>query len=69
MTVSAKIYEKQDHIDFKCFNFHFLDRDVSRFQSYGIYKYIYPQSSRFANVCSYDSGIKIEIHIRLLKYT
>ena len=49
---------KQDHIDFKCFNYHYLDKDVCRFQSYGIYKCIYSQTSRFSNVCPYDSGIK-----------
>ena len=36
-TVSTKIYDKRDDFDFDIVNFHFLDGDVPRRTSYGIY--------------------------------
>ena len=36
-TVSAKIYDKRDDFDFDIVNFPFLDGDVPRHTSYGVY--------------------------------
>ena len=46
-TVSAKIYGKRDDFDFDIVNFPFLDGDVPRRSSYGVYIYI-SQLTRFA---------------------
>ena len=35
--VSTKIYDKRDDFDFEIVNYHFLDGDVSRSTSYGVY--------------------------------
>ena len=35
--VSTKIYDKRDDFDFEIVNFPFLDGDVTRFTSYGVY--------------------------------
>ena len=35
--VSSKIYDKQDDFNFEIVNFPFLDGDVPRFPSYGVY--------------------------------
>ena len=48
--VSSKIYDKRDDFDFGTVNFPFLDGDVPRSPSYGIY---ISQLIRFARVCSY----------------
>ena len=47
--VSSKIYDKQDDFNFEIVNFSFLDGDVPRSFSYGIYIL---QLIRFARVCS-----------------
>ena len=47
--VSSKIYEKRDDFNFEIVNFHFLDGDVPRFPSYGVY---ISQLIRFARVCT-----------------
>ena len=47
--VSSKIYDKQDDFNFEIVNFPFLDGDVPRSPSYGIY---ISQLIRFARVCS-----------------
>ena len=47
--VSSKVYEKRDDVDFDKVNFHFLDGDVPRRPSYGVYT---SQLIRFARVCS-----------------
>ena len=47
--VSSKIYEKGDDFDFDIVNFPFLDGDVPRRPSYGVY---ISQVTRFARVCS-----------------
>ena len=47
--VSSKIYDKRDDFNFEIVNFPFLDGDVSRSPSYGIY---ISQLFRFARVCS-----------------
>ena len=39
-TVSTKIYDKRDDFDFDIFNSPFLDGDVPRRPSYGIYTYL-----------------------------
>ena len=48
--VSSKIYDKRDDFDFDIVNFPFLDGDVPRRPSYGVYV---SQLIRFARVCSH----------------
>ena len=48
--VSSKIYDKRDDFDFDIVNFPFLDGDVSRRASYGVY---ISQLIRFASVCNH----------------
>ena len=48
--VSSKIYEKRDDFDFNIANFPFLDGDVPRTTSYGVY---ISQLIRFARVSSH----------------
>ena len=48
--VSSKIYDKRDDFDFDIVNFPFLDGDVPRRPSYGVY---ISQHIRFARVCSH----------------
>ena len=48
--VSSKIYDKRDDFNFEIVNSSFLDRDVPRSPSYGVY---ISQLIRFARVCSY----------------
>ena len=48
--VSSKIYDKHDDFDFVIVNFPFLDGDVLRRPSYGVY---ITQLIRFARVCSH----------------
>ena len=47
---SSKIYDKLDDFDFDIVNFPFLDGDVPRRPSYGVY---ISQLIRFARVCSH----------------
>ena len=47
--VSSKIYDKRDDFNFEIVNFSFLDGDVPRSPSYGVY---ISQLIRFARVCS-----------------
>ena len=47
--VSSSIYDKRDDFDFETVNFPFLDGDVPRRPSYGVY---ISQLIRFARVCS-----------------
>ena len=47
--VSSKIYDKWDDFNFEIVNFPFLDGDVTRSPSYGVY---ISQLIRFARVCS-----------------
>ena len=47
--VSSKIYDKRDDFNFEIVNFAFLDGDVPRFPSYGVY---ICQLIRFARICS-----------------
>ena len=46
--VSSKIYDKRDDFNFEIVNFPFLDEDVPRSPSYGVY---IPQLICFARVC------------------
>ena len=48
--MSSKIYDKHDDFDFDIVNFPFLDRDVPRATSYGVY---ISQLIRFARVSSH----------------
>ena len=48
--VSSKIYDKRDDFDFDIVNFPFLDSDVPRSTSYGVY---ISQLFRFVRVCSH----------------
>ena len=47
--VSSKIYDKRDDFNFEIVNFPFLDGDVPRSTSYGVY---ISRLIRFARVCS-----------------
>ena len=49
LLVSSKIYDKRDDFNFEILNFPFLDGDVPRSPSYGVY---ISQLIRFARVCS-----------------
>ena len=48
--VPSKTYDKRDDFDFDIINFPFLDGDVQRRPSYGVY---ISQPIRFARVCSH----------------
>ena len=48
--VSTKMYDKRDVFDFEIVNFPFLDGDVPRFTSYGVY---ISQRIRFAGECNH----------------
>ena len=48
--VSTKIYDKRDDFDFEIVNYPFLDGDISRCTSYGVY---ISQLIRFARASSY----------------
>ena len=47
--VSSKIYDKRDDFNFEIVNFPFVDGDVTRSSSYGVY---ISQLISFARVCS-----------------
>ena len=48
--VSPKIYDKRDDFDFDILNFPFLDGNVPRHASYGVYSL---QLIRFVRVCNH----------------
>ena len=52
--VSTKIYDKRDDFDFEIVNFPFLDGDVPRSTSYGVY---ISQLIRFARASSYVADL------------
>ena len=52
--VSSKIYDKHDDFDFDIVNFPFLDGDVPRRASYGVY---ISQLIRFARVCNHVTDL------------
>ena len=53
--VSTNIYDKPDDFDFEIVNFPFLDGDVPRYTSYGVY---ISQLIRFARASSYVTDFK-----------
>ena len=57
--VSTKIYDKRDDFDFEIVNFPFLDGDVPRSTSYGVY---ISQLICFATVSSYVSYSTLAIN-------
>ena len=54
--VSSKIYDKRDDFDFDIVNFPFLDGDVPRSTSYGVY---FSQLIRFARVYSHVADFNV----------
>ena len=56
--VSSKIYDKRDDFDFDIVNFPFLDGDVPRRASYGVY---ISQLIRFARVCNHVADFNARI--------
>ena len=60
MNVHSKIYDKRDDFDFGIVNFAFLDGDVPRRASFGVY---ISQLIRFARVCSHIEDLTREINI------
>ena len=65
--VSSKIYDKRDDFNFEAVNFPFLDGDVPRSPSYGVY---ISQLIRFAIVCSNDDDLNnrnLFLTVKLLK--
>ena len=57
--VSSKIYDNRDDFDFDIVNFPFLDGDVPRSTSYGVY---ISQLIRFARVSKFNVGLKTLLH-------
>ena len=58
--VSTKIYNKRDDFDFEFVNFLFLDGDVPRPTTYGVY---IPQLIRFARASGYVTDFNIQNRI------
>ena len=54
--VSSKIYDKRDDFDFDIVNFPFLDGDVPRHASYGVY---ISQLIGFARVCNHITDFSL----------
>ena len=63
--VSTKIYDKRDDFDFEIVNFPFLDGDVPRSTSYGVY---ISQLIRFARASDFNTRNKL-LTQKLLKET
>ena len=60
--VSSKIYDKRDDFEFDIVNFPFLDGDVPRRASYGVY---ISQLIRFARVCNHVTDLQtLEINVK-----
>ena len=67
--VSSKIYDKRDEVNFEVVNFPFLDGDVPRSPSYGVY---ISQLIRFQRVCSNVddfNNINLFLTAKLLKHS
>ena len=62
--VSTKLYDKRDDFDFEIVNFQFLDGDVPRSTSYGVY---IVQPIRFARASSHASDFNTRNKQKLLK--
>ena len=52
--VSTKVYDKRDDFDFKIVNFPFLDGDIPRSTSFGVYIF---QLIRFAGASNYVADL------------
>ena len=63
--VSSNIYDKRDDFDFDIVNFPFLDGDVPRRASYGVY---ISQLIRFARVCNHVTAKLIPQGFRYHKF-
>ena len=59
-TASTKIYDKRDDFDFNIVNFSFLNGDVPRRPSYGVYIYI------FGYIYIYLNLFTLPEHLRML---
>ena len=55
-TVSTKMYDKRDDFDFDIVNFPFLDGDVPRRTSYGVYMFCAKWESVLFRNCPAQSG-------------
>ena len=65
--VSTKMYDKRDDFDFEIVNFHFLDGDVPRSTSYGVYiSHIIGFGRASSNVADFNTHDKLS-HQKLLK--
>ena len=62
--VKTKIYDKRDDFDFDIVNFPFLDGDVPRLTSYGVY---ISQLIRFAGVSSHVDNFKTRNKVLIAK--
>ena len=62
--VKTKIYDKRDDIDFDIVNYTFLDGDVPRSTSYGVY---ISQLIRFARVSSHVDGFNTRNKVLIAK--
>ena len=65
--ISSKIYDNQDDFNFEIVNFPFVDGDVPRSPSFGVY---ISQLIRFARVCSnvddfYNRNLVIKTRIKI----
>ena len=56
--VSSKLYDKHDDFDFDIVNFPFVDGNVPRHASYGVY---ISQVIRFARICNHVTNFKINV--------
>ena len=63
--VSTKIYDKRDDFDFEIVNFPFLDGDVPRSTSYGVY---ISQLIRFARASSYVADFNTRNKLKLRNF-
>ena len=61
--VSSKMYDKRDDFDFDIVNFPFLDGDIPRRPSYGVYISIL---IRFHRVCSHVEDLMLIIDVDCL---
>ena len=58
--VSSKIYDKQDSFNFSIVNFPFLDGDVARSPSYGVYiSQLFPFARVCLNVDDFNNRIQV----------
>ena len=62
--VSSKIYDKRDDFEFDILNFPFLDGDVPRSTSYGVY---FSHLIRFARVSSHGTDLNARNEILTAK--